>query len=50
MKPAVEKLLARRGFLKSLGGVAAGLVAGEELEAYPQNVNRNSRPSEWIAR
>ncbi|MCX6614635.1 MAG: twin-arginine translocation signal domain-containing protein, partial [Acidobacteria bacterium] len=37
----------RRGFLKSLGSTAAaGLVVGEELEAYPQNVNRNSKPSE----
>ena len=47
MKRTVEKLLGRRGLLKSLGAAAtAGLLAGEEMEAYPQNVNRNSKPSE----
>jgi L-alanine-DL-glutamate epimerase-like enolase superfamily enzyme len=47
MKRTVEKLLGRRGLLKSFGAAAAaGLLAGEELEAYPQNVNRNSKPSE----
>ena len=47
MKRTVEKLLGRRGLLKSFGAAAtAGLLASKELEAYPQNVNRNSRPSE----
>ncbi len=54
MNPSVERILGRRWFLKSLGGACAaaagagiaGLTAEEELAAYPQNVNRNSRPSE----
>lgn len=50
VKPALEKLWDRRGFLKSFGGGAAALGAAvaltdEELEAYPQNVQRNSKPS-----
>src|SRR5713226_9586212 len=37
----------RRSFLKSLGAAAgAGFLANETLEAYPQNVNTNSKPSE----
>jgi L-alanine-DL-glutamate epimerase-like enolase superfamily enzyme len=36
----------RRSFLKNAAGVAAGLWAGEDLEAYPQNVNTSSRPSD----
>jgi L-alanine-DL-glutamate epimerase-like enolase superfamily enzyme len=36
----------RRSFLKRAAGVGAGLWAGEALEAYPQNVNTNSKPSE----
>ena len=36
----------RRSFLKGAAGVGAGLWAGEALEAYPQNVNTNSKPSE----
>jgi L-alanine-DL-glutamate epimerase-like enolase superfamily enzyme len=51
IKPSVERLLDRRAFFRSLGTSAAALGAGltltdEELEAYPQNVNRNSKPSE----
>ncbi len=37
--------LARRSFLK-FSAAAAGVSAAEDLEAYPQNVNRNSKPSE----
>src|SRR5437016_1445456 len=37
----------RRGFLKGLAGLAgAGFWADETLEAVPQNVNTNSKPSE----
>jgi L-alanine-DL-glutamate epimerase-like enolase superfamily enzyme len=50
MKPTVQKLLDRRGFLRSFAGASAlagaSLLTNEELEAYPQNVQRNSRPSE----
>src|SRR5437867_12761439 len=51
IKPAVERLCDRRGFLKSFGTATAALGAGlaisnEELEAYPQNAQRNSKPSE----
>jgi len=37
--------LGRRSFLK-MGGVAASLGILDDLEAYPQNVNRNSKPSD----
>jgi len=51
MKPSVRKLVDRRSFLRSLGSGAAAVgasmaITGDELEAYPQNVNRNSKPSE----
>lgn len=51
MKQSVKNLYDRRSFLKSFGTAAAGaslggMVASEDLEAYPQNVNRNSKPSE----
>jgi L-alanine-DL-glutamate epimerase-like enolase superfamily enzyme len=36
----------RRAFLKGAAGVGAGLWAGVDLEAYPQNVNTNSKPSD----
>ena len=36
----------RRSFLRRAAGLGAGLWAGEALEAYPQNVNTNSKPSE----
>ena len=36
----------RRSFLQTAAGaLGAGLWAGEELEAYPQNTNTNSKPS-----
>jgi len=38
-------LFGRRSFLKT-GGMAAGLGLFTDLEAYPQNVNRNSKPSD----
>src|SRR5689334_20939859 len=38
---------ARRSFLKGVGGaLAAGFWANETIEAYSQNVNTNSKPSE----
>jgi L-alanine-DL-glutamate epimerase-like enolase superfamily enzyme len=50
MKPTVQKLLDRRGFLRSFAGASAAagasLLTNGELEAYPQNVQRNSRPSQ----
>ncbi len=51
IKPAVQKLFDRRGFLKSFGSAAATVgaavaITNEELEAYPQNAQRNSKPSE----
>lgn len=36
----------RRGFLRSAAAVGAGLWAGDTLEALPQNVNTNSKPSD----
>jgi L-alanine-DL-glutamate epimerase-like enolase superfamily enzyme len=39
------RALGRRSFLKR-GAAAAGLGLFADLEAYPQNVNRNSKPSE----
>jgi L-alanine-DL-glutamate epimerase-like enolase superfamily enzyme len=36
----------RRSFLTRATGLGAGLWAGEALEAYPQNTNTNSKPSE----
>ena len=51
MKPSVQRLFDRRNFLKSFGSAAAAIGASlaiteAELEAYPQNVQRNSKPSE----
>ncbi len=40
-----KNLFGRRSFLKA-GGLGAGLGLVADLEAYPQNVNRNSKPSE----
>jgi len=40
-----NNLFGRRSFLKT-GGMAAGLGLFTDLEAYPQNVNRNSKPSD----
>jgi L-alanine-DL-glutamate epimerase-like enolase superfamily enzyme len=50
MKPAVQRQLDRRAFFKSLGTAAAGtaaasLVTEADLEAQPQNVQKNSIPS-----
>jgi L-alanine-DL-glutamate epimerase-like enolase superfamily enzyme len=51
MKPAVERLLDRRSFFTSMGKAAAGasafgLLTDADLEAQPQNVQRNSVPSQ----
>jgi L-alanine-DL-glutamate epimerase-like enolase superfamily enzyme len=51
MKPAVERLLDRRSFFASMGKAAAGatafgLVTDADLEAAPQNVQKNSIPSQ----
>ena len=51
MKPAVERLLDRRSFFTSMGKAAAGasalgLLTDADLEAQPQNVQRNSIPSQ----
>jgi len=40
-----NNLFGRRSFLKT-GGMAAGLDLFTDLEANPQNVNRNSNPSD----
>ena len=40
-----NKLFGRRSFLKT-GGAAAGVGLFSDLEAYPRNVNRNSKPSD----
>ena len=37
----------RRSFFKKAGGaLAAGMLVDESLEAYPQNTNTNSKPSD----
>jgi L-alanine-DL-glutamate epimerase-like enolase superfamily enzyme len=50
MKPAVEKLMGRRVFCRSIsvaaGAAAASLVSDADLKAVAQNVNRNSTPSQ----
>jgi L-alanine-DL-glutamate epimerase-like enolase superfamily enzyme len=50
MKAAVQRLLGRRSFFKSVGTAAgigaAGLLTDGDLEGAVQNVNRNSIPSE----
>src|SRR4030095_6476912 len=51
MKPAVERLLDRRSFFTTMGKAAAGasafgLVTDADLEAAPQNVQKNSIPSQ----
>ena len=49
MKPSLERLLDRRSFFKLGTGAALGAglaLTNEELEAYPQNVQRNSKPSD----
>jgi L-alanine-DL-glutamate epimerase-like enolase superfamily enzyme len=51
MKPAVQRLLDRRSFFKSVGTAAAGasafgVLTDGDIEAAPQNVQRNSIPSD----
>jgi L-alanine-DL-glutamate epimerase-like enolase superfamily enzyme len=51
MKPAVKRQLDRRSFFSSAGAAAAGagafgLLSDAEIEAAPQNVQKNSIPSE----
>lgn len=51
MKTAVQKLIGRRSFFRSLGGAAAGagaagLLSETDIEGAAQNVNRNSIPSQ----
>src|ERR1700687_3525671 len=47
MQPLSDRNRGRRSFLKSVGGaVGAGFWADQVLEALPQNVNTNSKPSE----
>jgi len=51
MKPSVQRQLDRRSFFRSAGTAAAGLgvtglLTDADLEAQPQNVQRNSIPSE----
>ena len=47
MQPLFNRERGRRSFLRGMGGaLGAGLWAGEALEAYPQNVNTASKPSE----
>ncbi len=47
MKNAIEKLVGRRDLFKAGAGAAtAALLGSADLEAYPQNTNTNSRPSE----
>jgi L-alanine-DL-glutamate epimerase-like enolase superfamily enzyme len=45
-KQALRSLSGRRSFFRSAAVIGAGLWADEMLEALPQNVNRNSKPSE----
>jgi L-alanine-DL-glutamate epimerase-like enolase superfamily enzyme len=51
MKPAVQRLLGRRSFFSSIGKAAAGasaygLLTDADIEAAPQNVQKNSIPSQ----
>jgi L-alanine-DL-glutamate epimerase-like enolase superfamily enzyme len=47
MKSFLKNVVGRRSILKgAAGALAAGFVADESLEAYPQNVNTNSKPSD----
>jgi L-alanine-DL-glutamate epimerase-like enolase superfamily enzyme len=47
MKSFLKNVVGRRSILKgAAGALAAGFVADETLEAYPQNVNTNSKPSD----
>ena len=47
MKPLSERGYGRRSILKGIGGaLGAGFWADQTLEALPQNVNTNSKPSD----
>lgn len=47
MKSALQNLVGRRNFFKAGAGAAtAALLSSADLEAYPQNTNTNSKPSE----
>ncbi|MDZ7639165.1 MAG: mandelate racemase/muconate lactonizing enzyme family protein [Bryobacterales bacterium] len=47
MKKATERLVGRRGLFKAGAGAAtAAFLGSADLEAYPQNTNTNSKPSE----
>lgn len=47
MKKAMEKLVGRRGLFKAGAGAATAAFLGTaDLEAYPQNTNTSSKPSE----
>ena len=47
MKRALQNLVGRRNFFKAGAGAAtAALLSSADLEAYPQNTNTNSKPSE----
>jgi L-alanine-DL-glutamate epimerase-like enolase superfamily enzyme len=47
MKNATQQLLGRRGLFKAAAGVAtASFLSNADLEAYPQNTNTNSKPSQ----
>ena len=47
MKKAMERLVGRRGLFKAGAGAAtAALLSTADLEAYPQNTNTSSKPSE----
>jgi hypothetical protein len=47
MKKSMEKLVGRRSLFKAGAGAAtAALLGTADLEAYPQNTNTNSKPSD----
>lgn len=47
MKKSMEKLIGRRSLFKAGAGAAtAALLSTADLEAYPQNTNTNSKPSD----
>lgn len=46
MKKAIQKMMGRRSFLGAAGLGASAFFSGDAAEAYQNNVNTNSRPSE----
>jgi L-alanine-DL-glutamate epimerase-like enolase superfamily enzyme len=46
MKPFTSRAGGRRTFLQGMGALGAGFWADQTLEALPQNVNTNSKPSD----